>query len=100
MHTITYLVIAASNVFEMPVDQIRSKSRNKDRVQVRWAVMAVAKEYGFTQEDIARRLDRDVSSVRHGLDAVKHGGVDMPDFDYNLNRLRVMAQRWREGRSA
>lgn len=64
--------------FGVRIDEIMSSLRKPRVVQARWAVMGLLRQRGYSHSEIGRLLDRDHTTVMHGVDRSANLGVDYP----------------------
>lgn len=62
------MVERAAKVFDTTTKDILSDSRFREHVRARWAIMITAFELGYPFCGIGRALNRDHSTVMHGVD--------------------------------
>lgn len=58
--------IAASN-YGVSVDEIKGPRRTKHLAEIRWRIAAAARAAGYNHTQIGRALNRDHTTVIHGL---------------------------------
>lgn len=61
------LIDTASRLTGISHQEIMGGGRNREAVWIRWAVSLVAREHGRTLHQIADCLDRDHTTILHGL---------------------------------
>lgn len=71
--------------------EITGWGRSRDLVWIRWAIAVVARENGRSLPQIGECLNRDHTTILHGLIACK--GVNDPDYEELLRRLRQEVER-------
>lgn len=73
----------ASEVFNIPYGDIMSRSRFKEHVEARFAVVHVASQRGWTGCAIGRAIGRDHSTVKHARDSAMYRVERDEDFDFH-----------------
>ncbi len=71
--------------------EITGWGRSRDLVWIRWAIALVAREHGRSLPQIGEALNRDHTTILHGIRACK--GVCDPDYLELLRRLREEVER-------
>lgn len=80
------LIDCASRNTGLRPSEITGWGRSRDLVWIRWAIAVVAREHGRSLPQIGTCLNRDHTTILHGLRACKD--LDDPDYLELLRRLR------------
>lgn len=68
------VIAAVARVHELPLARLLSSQRDQHLVAARHAAMALLREIGLTLPEIGRALNRDHSTIHHGLAVGKERG--------------------------
>lgn len=85
------LVECASRNTGLAVREITGWGRHRDIVWTRWAIAKVARENGRSLPQIGEGLNRDHTTILHGLERIKT--IHDRDFEDLLTILRAEAAR-------
>lgn len=85
------LVDCASRVTVVSAREITGSGRSRDMVWTRWAISLIARENGRTLHQIADVLNKDHTTILHGIARAKE--LQDPEFDRLLELLREEAGR-------
>lgn len=69
-------------------DTIVSDRRDRTAAWARFAVMKVARDLGYSRQQVARRLMRDGSTVLHGARRAEEIAATNTDFRMLLEKIR------------
>tara|TARA_R110000868_G_scaffold936_3_gene7147 strand:- start:11146 stop:11676 length:531 start_codon:yes stop_codon:yes gene_type:complete len=83
--TVREITIAVSAVAQVPLDVLISPRRDPYSVLARWVVMRIARQHGRSLAEIGRIINRDHTTVIHGLQTSQSFG------NYAPERARMLA---------
>lgn len=87
MATVSEIIAAAGWIFCLTPAQILSSSRATRLVRTRYAVFAALEQRGASSGQIGRWMNRDHSTVLHGIKRAKEWAAQDPVYAERIRRL-------------